>query len=122
MIQVREVGLEGVQGALRRFPLEVRRQMPAMVKEAAEPVKLEAQGIVPVRTGTIFDSIRITGGLNKAAVSAGGKRAFYARFVEYGTKKMAAIPFLRPAVERKGHKAREVIEREMRAIIGRVFG
>jgi len=31
-------------------------------------------------------------------IYAGNKEVFYARFVEYGTKKMAARPFLRPAV------------------------
>lgn len=31
-------------------------------------------------------------------VSAGGERAPYARYVEFGTRKMAARPFLRPAI------------------------
>lgn len=45
------------------------------------------------------------------------KLAFYAHFLEWGTKKMAAQPFMRPALESKG---REAVER-MRTITGRAI-
>lgn len=40
---------------------------------------------------------------------------FYGRFLEYGTSKMSAKPFLRPAVAARGQQAINVFERELRA-------
>src|SRR5689334_22411662 len=51
-----------------------------------------------VRTGQLRDSI--TYGRVAAllwAVYAGDSKAYYAPFLEYGTRKMAARPFMRPA-------------------------
>nr|WP_321320960.1 HK97-gp10 family putative phage morphogenesis protein [uncultured Campylobacter sp.] len=36
--------------------------------------------------------------------------AFYGHFVEYGTKKMSARPFMRPAVQRAKGYMKEVLE------------
>lgn len=121
MIEVQETGLRGVQSALRKFPAEVRSQLPRMVKEAAEPVRARAQTLAPWKTGALAGSVRIVGGSNRIAVRAGGKKAFYARFQEYGTKKMPAHPFLKPAVEERGDRVRDVIDREMRQLIERTF-
>lgn len=38
------------------------------------------------------------------------KEAFYGRFLEYGTSKMAARPFLRPAYEAKREEAAKAVE------------
>lgn len=122
MINIQSGDLRAAQAALRRFPKEVRADLPRAVKEAAEPVRAQAQTLAPWRTGALAGSIRIVGVLNKVAVRAGGKGPFYARFQEYGTKNMAANPFLRPAVDQRGDKVREIIARLLRQTIGRTFG
>ena len=64
----------------------------------------KARGLVPVRTGLTQRDIDFTveigarGNVIEGIVGVKRGKAFYARFVEFGTKRMAAIPFLRPAV------------------------
>ena len=42
--------------------------------------------------------------------------AYYAHFVEYGTKKMSAKPFMRPAVQRAKGYMKEVLESHISAM------
>jgi len=69
----------------------------AAVKKKAEDIARDAKGRAPVQTGFLRSSIH-------AVSVAEGKSAEvqvdapYAPFVEYGTYKMAARPFLSPAV------------------------
>ena len=42
--------------------------------------------------------------------------AFYAHFVEYGTKKMSARPFMRPAVQAVAPKIPEIIQKHINKI------
>lgn len=47
--------------------------------------------------------------------------AYYWRHIEFGTKKMAAKPFLTPAGEASGPKAAQVIIQETRAALGKLL-
>ena len=40
--------------------------------------------------------------------------AWYWRFIEFGTRKMAAMPFLRPALEAKRHEAAQAMKMRLR--------
>jgi HK97 gp10 family phage protein len=53
-----------------------------------------ANAAAPRLTGTLAGSIRPLGGGLRRRVKAGNARAYYARFQEFGTRKMAAHPFL----------------------------
>lgn len=74
---------------------------------AAEAIAEAARGLVPVDTGALKKSIesstrRGSRGLQEGKVTVGAK---YALHVEYGTSKMAAQPYLRPALTKvKGRK------------------
>jgi HK97 gp10 family phage protein len=57
-----------------------------------------AQGTVPVRTGNLMSSIFAEVEQDNLAVALGAT-ANYASFVEYGTRKMMARPFLTPAAD-----------------------
>ncbi|AQW29038.1 HK97-gp10 family putative phage morphogenesis protein [Ralstonia syzygii subsp. celebesensis] len=61
-----------------------------------------------------FDKDTSVEGLRASYLVTWSKEAFYGRFVEFGTSKMAANPFLRPAYEAKkaaaAQKFSEVIE------------
>lgn len=63
---------------------------------AAALVKARARDLVPVRTGRLRDSIEIE--RERRAVYAVRAGAPYAGFVEFGTSRMDARPFMRPAV------------------------
>lgn len=66
----------------------------------AEETANEARSNCPVDTGTLRDSIAVVSGKNEAgqfevSITADAE---YAAFVELGTSKRTAIPFLRPAL------------------------
>lgn len=49
------------------------------------------------------------GGPGVVTVEAGGPSAPYAAYLEYGTSRMAARPFMRPAVERNRKKVAQMV-------------
>lgn len=79
----------------------------------AEVVKSESKNIVPVDTGNLRASITSELGevsTHKATAHVGyGKQAPYGKFIELGTSRMSAQPFLRPAlVTTRGRAIEEV--------------
>ncbi|MFA5075632.1 MAG: HK97-gp10 family putative phage morphogenesis protein [Candidatus Babeliales bacterium] len=93
---------------------EIEKRAMDRLEKAGEMVASRARQIVPVDTGTLKSTIRVTrlkgdpkmnirvyagsrekgGSMQKGAV----RGAFYAHMVEFGTVKMKARPFLRPAL------------------------
>ena len=69
------------------------RVQPAVDAETRD-VQNEAQARAPHRTGALEASIRTGGSGLRRRVSAGSGKAYYARFQEFGTRKMRANPFL----------------------------
>jgi HK97 gp10 family phage protein len=67
-----------------------------IVETAADNMVSYAQGIVPVRTGNLLASIFSEIDEDDLSVTLGAT-ADYASFIEYGTVKMRAQPFLEPA-------------------------
>lgn len=83
----------------------LRRRAREEQLACAERIKQRAQAIVPVRTGALRASIEVAtpsatplgpAGMRIVTVSAGMP---YAPYVEFGTRYMAARPYLRPAAE-----------------------
>jgi HK97 gp10 family phage protein len=74
-----------------------------------------AREIVPVDTGTLRDSIVaetpvMTGNEIRCVISA---NTYYAIYVEMGTWKMAARPYLKPAL----YKNKDEFERQMKGLL-----
>ena len=108
------VNTGGLINALRRLPLNLQRNvMSGAVRAGATTISDSAKTCVPVDTGTLQKSIGVTKrkssqGVYKFSVSPrkGGKNSgWYGHFVEFGTSKMSARPFMRPAYENNGTKA-----------------
>lgn len=84
---------------------EVEKTAMDRLEQAGEAVADRARGLVPVLSGKLKATIRVVRlkgdpKLN-IRVYAGNREkggAFYAHMVEYGTTKMKAKPFLRPAL------------------------
>ena len=75
---------------------EVKRKGEALVAETARKVATDAARRAPVRTGRLRNGIRPdVNGLAGFVTS----EAPYSHFVEYGTSRMGAKPFMWPAVE-----------------------
>ncbi len=72
----------------------------AIVRKAAFDVEANAKAVVPVDTGKLKNSITSEFPLQTKAIIA--PHTDYAIFVEYGTRKQRAQPYMRPAAEKVG--------------------
>lgn len=68
-----------------------------IVAKAAYDVEAEAKTVVPVDTGNLKNSIATD--IVKPLEAVVGTGVEYAEFVEYGTSRMAAQPYMTPAAE-----------------------
>jgi len=76
----------------------LEEEVHEIVETAGDNMVSYAQGIVPVRTGNLMASIFSDVDEDDLSVTLGAT-ADYASFIEYGTVKMRAQPFLQPAVD-----------------------
>ncbi|MBX6361316.1 MAG: HK97 gp10 family phage protein [Acidobacterium ailaaui] len=87
-------GLEAVEQALQAALESMTEQINEAVQEAALYCQAQAKRRCPVDTGRLRSSIEYQPGYLEAQVET---NVYYAPFVEYGTRKMTARPFLGPA-------------------------
>ena len=89
-------GVEEFKAAMDRFNSAMQRQVYRYLHSWASEVKAAAMRNAPVRTGHLRGSIyaRI-----RDWVAEIGAEATYALFVEFGTRRMHAQPFLYPAIQ-----------------------
>ncbi len=93
--RVQVKGADRLMRILCRSPSVVMEAADKCIELTASNIASLAQGYCPVRTGFLRSTIYFQRtGFCAFIVSAW---AYYAPFVEYGTRKMAAQPFLRPA-------------------------
>lgn len=101
--------------------LEAARQaMFRGVKIGALIIENEAKARVPVRTGFLRRSISSDvqwSGRNRVVVTI-GPNAEYGAFVEFGTSRMGAQPYMRPAIDLKRGEANAAVLREVAKAIG----
>lgn len=134
-------GLAELQKALAELPKKLSTNiMRGALSAGANVIADEARRFVPVDTGQLKESIRVSSRLVRGhpivTVKAGGRykvykggkaqkgkpyrtvsnsgairyhAPYYAHFVEFGTVKMGARPFMRPAFDAKKAEAVEVI-------------
>lgn len=127
--QIRIEGDERLLRQLRALDARTRgRILASIVEAAAKPITVVAQQKAPRaavhRTGDkrppkpLADSIRyemLKKGANVATAGVGPtKDVWYAHFNEFGTVKMAAQPFLRPAYDEKRASTVEQMRRGLR--------
>jgi len=90
---------------------DFRKALDDTIDVVAEMITVEAQRIVPVRTGTLQRSI-----YHKKIAELTheiGAAVFYAIFVCYGTSRQRAQPFLRPAIYKYQDQIRRVFRDKM---------
>lgn len=98
-------GAKEVEVVLRRLPNQVRgRVLRAVAMSGARVLRDAARQNAPVESGTLRESIVARGerraGRHEVRVKVGPLRtAFYGLFQEFGTSRLAARPWLRPAFE-----------------------
>jgi HK97 gp10 family phage protein len=89
-------GSEEFRAAISRFDSAMQRRIEEQLSQWAQGVKLEAERLVPVRTGYLQSSIFAKSGGWEIQV---GAEAEYAAVVEFGTFNMRAQPYLTPAIQ-----------------------
>ena len=94
---------DGVLAKLEALGSEINQDdvMLDALTEGGEIVKSGVQSQAPVRTGVLQDSIEASPSMEDGpSVRVGpGNRGFYGRFLEHGTSKMSARPFMRPGFD-----------------------
>lgn len=82
------------------------------VLETALNIKSEAKNLAPVDLGQLRNSIDLSKDENDLTLRV-GSNVEYAVYQEYGTKRTAAQPFMRPAYEVVKEKSVEEVKKEL---------
>ncbi|WP_330391310.1 HK97-gp10 family putative phage morphogenesis protein [Peptoclostridium litorale] len=123
--EMAEIKLEGMDELLNR--LEQLGKKGAQIennalKKAGEIVKESIESRAPKRTGKLKESIKVSKiktkeGQKIVEVGPDGD-GFYGKFLEFGTTKMAAQPFMGPGFEAVKDEAAEAIKEEIKKGLG----
>lgn len=133
MAEFKIEGLDGVLRKMREFPAKLQKKgLVKAVRAGANIVRDDARtrakqfddpstpkpiwkeivskvnGRRGRQEGGVVMQVGIRGGARKS-----GDNVFYWRFLEFGTEKMAARPFMRPALESKAEAATDAIVTEL---------
>ncbi len=97
MSEVKITGLAELDKLLKALPGKVEKNiLRGAMRAGAKVFQDRARGLAPVASGKLRESIRVSTRAKQgqvwATVTAGGKRAFYAPMVEFGT----ARHFIKP--------------------------
>lgn len=131
-------GLKDLQQQLLDLGAEIgQKVLAAAARKAMVPVLNDAKALCPKDSGALADSITLTATKPKEgdAVAVAGLKigssdltakgelppARRWHFVELGTSKMAAHPFLRPALDRQASTVLDVLKVELQAGIQRAI-
>jgi hypothetical protein len=90
-------GVREFELALSRFDKQMQSQIQGKLAGWAETTRVEAQRLVPVRTGYLQSTIYSKAHEWQMEV---GAQAAYAAAVEFGSRRAQAKPYLTPAIER----------------------
>jgi len=108
-------GVDEILIRLQQIGANVSRLENQALRNAAEPVLEDAKANAPVRTGKLKEGLKISSIKTKEGMKyvlvgvdkSDNSKIFYGKFVEFGTTKMSARPFLGPAYEKN---KREIVE------------
>lgn len=116
-----EIEIEGLERLIRKIEDitgDVELVLDVALDAGAQAIEDMAVTLVPIRTGRLRDSIHH---FKQSALTwiirAGGPDAPYARFVEYGTFKMAARSFMRASAEGRRQEVVQIIRDKIRKLI-----
>jgi HK97 gp10 family phage protein len=122
---VANLELEGVENLItevEKLGAKGSRIENKALREAGEVVKEAIKQEAPERTGTLKKSIETSKVKTKDGIKhvevGPGKDGWYGKFVEFGTVKMKAQPFMAPGYEKSKDKAMEKIAEELRKGLG----
>ncbi|AKA72342.1 HK97-gp10 family putative phage morphogenesis protein [Clostridium scatologenes] len=117
MANIELTGVDEILNKLQEIGANVGRLENKALKNAAEPVLEDSKANVPVRTGKLKKGLKITNVKKKEEIKyilvgvdkGDNSEIFYGKFIEFGTSKRSAHPFLQPAYEKNKNTIKEII-------------
>lgn len=112
-VELKVRGFEELYSKLQSLRLAVREEiLKKALKAGGLAIERAAKAGAPQETGVLQGSIRTviesTSDVNSAVAKVGpSSKGFYGRFLEDGTQKMKARPWLKPAFERSMEAAED---------------
>lgn len=128
-------GLKSLSRKLNRtIPESVRRETERALAKGATEIEQTAKQLAPRRTGRLARTIgwtfgdppsgaKIIGDSGRSfkgirvSIFAGSSKAFYARFVEFGTERTSPQPFFFPAYRANKKRAKSRVTRAIKKAI-----
>ena len=117
------LGMDELLARLARTNTNVDVVREKALKKGAGIIRDEIEARTPVRTGNLKDNIiigEVKGQGSKQYVDVGPSKGqgFYGKYLEFGTVKMAARPFIEPSFLAKRKEAMMVMAEVVRGAIG----
>lgn len=119
------IELEGMQELLNRLESmgkEGKKIENNALKQAGEVLKEEIQNNAPIDSGNLKENIEMSNikkNKDGSYVQVGtNDKSWYGKFVEFGTTKMGANPFMSRSFETKKDEVQEIIKDEVRKGLG----
>lgn len=109
--------IQGLDKLLKQFEGIANLDWVSAEKEGLEVIAEEARALVPVDTGALQESIKVDVEGEAVNLVAGGGDVDYSLHVEFGTVRMPAQPFMRPAIDTKQKQATKAIAYNLQAQI-----
>ena len=124
-----ELELTGMDGLLKRLDemgKAASKIEASALKEAAKPIANDAKSLVNVssikhrhiREDIKIYGVKIKDGVRYIEIGPGKDTNWRAKFLEWGTSKMTAKPFLQPAYEKNKKNITEIIIQKLREALG----
>ncbi len=111
--RVKVTGVAEAQKELERQGRTIGEALAEVVPVAAAAIRDEARRTAPVDSGDLRDAIgyEVDGDTAEVKImNASRQGVWYAQFVEFGTSKQSAQPFMGPAAERERANLRVRVE------------
>ena len=107
--------IKGINAILTGIP----KAMGRTLERAAQEVVAGAQDIVPVDTGALKASIKVSeSSKNYIIISAGDNdRVHYAAYVEFGTSRQSAQPYIGPQADKMNSRLSQIFSEEPNKIL-----
>lgn len=119
MSNVELEGVDEILNKLQQMGTNISRLENKALKNAAEPVLADAKATSAFndRSGNLRKGLKISNVKNKEGVKhilvgidkGDNSKIFYGKFIEFGTSKMPARPFLQPAYEKNKQNIKGII-------------
>lgn len=115
-------GMDNLLAEIEKLGSKGNRIENKALREAGNVVKTSIQNETPTRTGKLKESIEVSrvktkGGIKQVEVGP-GPDGYYGKFVEFGTVKMKADPFMSRGYEISKEKAESKIDEEIKKGLG----